>query len=125
MEEESISLSKENYSLNIYGIIIFVFINYYYWLFLYYKLCNEYNNMNMCTKFVNGFNNIFALILPQMLISTLIIYFGSNYLGWISIILCLPLIISIIYDFANILLFPVSQIGQIFHLLLYFNKLVN
>ena len=79
--------------------------------------------MNICTKFVNGFNNFPALIFPQMLISTLIIYFGSNYLGWISIILCLPLIISIIYDFTNILLFPVSQIGQILHLFVYFGKL--
>jgi hypothetical protein len=125
MEEES--LSKESNSLNIYGVIIFVFINYYYWLFLYYKLCNEYNywKWNMCTKFVNGFNNIFAFILPQMLISTLIIYFGSNYLGWISIILCLPLIISIIYDFTNMLRFPGMHIAQIFHLVLYFEKLFN
>jgi len=79
----------------------------------------------MCTKFVNGFNNIFALILPQMLILTLIIYFESNYLGWISIILCLPLIISIIYNPINILLFPVNYIGQIFHLFTYFDKLFN
>ena len=74
----------------------------------------------MCTKFVNGFNNIFGLILPQMLISTLIIYFGSNYLGWISIILCLPLIISIIYDFTNAFRFPGMHIAQIFHLLFIF-----
>jgi hypothetical protein len=119
MEEES--LSKESNLLNIisYGIIIFVFINYYYWLFLYNKLCNEYDNINMCTKFVNGFNNIFALILPQILISTLIIYFGSNYLGWISIIFFLSVIISIIYS----PIFIFTQLGQILHLILYFGKL--
>lgn len=121
MEEESITLSKEDNSSNIlaYFIIIFIFINYYCWLFIYYKLCNKYDNMNICTKFVNGFNNFPALIFPQILITILIIYFGSNYLGWISIILFISFIISFLYN----PLLPLTTFGQIIHLFVYFGKL--